>query len=324
MLLKNTVRKMSNHSVLGIDTSNYTTSSALYENGQMFMEKLLLPVEEGHRGLRQSDAVFLHTKQLPLVLSGLPLKDKKINAIGVSVSPRDMEDSYMPVFTVGENLAKILSDIFSASLYKFSHQAGHIAAALYSAQRLDLLNEKFIAFHLSGGTTEAVLVEPDSEKIIKAKIIAESLDLKAGQAVDRCGVMMGLSFPAGKEISDLALLWDEKIKYTPSMKGANVSLSGIENKYRKMFEENEPKEKIARFCIEAVCESVSKMCEKLLLEYGEMPVLFAGGVSSSVIIKEKLSKKFGAIFALPQYSQDNAAGVAVLASEAMKRGILPW
>jgi len=313
---------MSNLSVLGIDTSNYTTSAAIYNGEGIIQEKLILPVEEGHRGLRQSDAVFLHIKQLPLVLSKLPIKN--IKAVGVSVSPRDMENSYMPVFTVGENLAKILSDVFSAPLYKFSHQAGHIAAALYSAEKLEFFSRRFIAFHVSGGTTEAVLVEPDEKKIIKSTLLCESLDLKAGQAIDRCGVMLGLKFPCGEELSNLALLCDEKIKFKPSMKGANVSLSGIENKYRKMFADNEPKEKIARFCIEAICESLSSMCSALIKEYGEMPVLFAGGVSSSVIIQEKLKDRFNAYFALPKFSQDNAAGVSILANEALERGILPW
>ncbi|MDE6596709.1 MAG: peptidase M22, partial [Oscillospiraceae bacterium] len=59
--------------ILGIDTSNYTTSAALYDtvSGEIKQEKLLLPVKSGELGLRQSDAVFHHTKQLPIVIGKL-------------------------------------------------------------------------------------------------------------------------------------------------------------------------------------------------------------------------------------------------------------
>ena len=149
--------------ILGIDTSNYTTSAALYdtESGEIFQSKMLLPVKPGEKGIRQSDAVFHHTAQLPQVISSL--KEKcggftQICAIGVSTRPRSVEGSYMPCFTVGTGTAHVLSEILGVPLLKFSHQEGHIAAALFSSGRTDLLNGRFIAFHVSGGTTEALLV----------------------------------------------------------------------------------------------------------------------------------------------------------------------
>lgn len=187
---------------LGIDTSNYTTSVAIYDGENILKNcKKLLPVKDGERGLRQSDAVFYHTNQLADVFDeAFDSFNGKLDAIAVSSRPRDVEGSYMPCFTVGVNSARILAKALKVPLYTVSHQAGHITAALYSAKKLELMNEKFIAFHVSGGTTEALLVQKGTENPLDIEIIAKTLDLNAGQLVDRVGVMLGLHFPCGAEL----------------------------------------------------------------------------------------------------------------------------
>ena len=211
---------------LGIDTSNYTTSTAvLHETDKsVVQQKKLLPVKQGELGLRQSDAVFHHTQQIPDLLDALWKDDYVPKAVGVSVKPRDAEGSYMPCFSVGAGIARAVAKTHGIPLYSFSHQSGHIGAALYGAGRLDLLSHPLIAFHVSGGTTEAVLVRPDKERIFTAEIVSCSLDLKGGQAVDRVGVMLGLSFPAGKELEQLALQWEQPCKVKASVKGQDFSL----------------------------------------------------------------------------------------------------
>ena len=302
---------------LGIDTSNYTTSVCVYdsETGEVVQKKLLLPVKQGEKGLRQSDAVFHHTARLyPLVQELFAEVDGGIDAIGVSQRPRDAEGSYMPCFLVGENVAKCIGAVADKPVHGFSHQAGHIAAALYSSGKMNLINEKFIAFHISGGTSEMLLVSPDIEKDFDVKIIGETLDLNCGQAVDRAGVMMGLSFPCGKELEKLALACSEKYNPKVCVKGGNCSLSGLENQCRKMLDAGETKENIARYCLDFICKTIEKMTEFALSEYGRLPLVFAGGVMSNSIIREKIQSRFGASFAQPEFSCDNAAGVAILAS----------
>ena len=212
---------------LGIDTSNYTTSAAIYsaENG-IVHKKMLLPVKQGECGLRQSDAVFHHVRQLPLVISSLLEGfEGDITAIGVSAKPRDAEGSYMPCFTVGLGTAKILSKTMRIPLYEFSHQSGHIAAAAYSSGNIGLLKREFLAFHVSGGTTEAVIVTPDSERIISETIAAKTLDLNAGQLIDRVGVMLGLGFPCGMELERLAAANTAKLpKVKSTLKGCDMNL----------------------------------------------------------------------------------------------------
>lgn len=300
---------------LGFDTSNYTTSVAFFDGKSIIQKKKLLEVKKGERGLRQSDAVFQHTVNLPVLLKALTeeFDFKAIKSVGVSTRPRNVDGSYMPCFLVGKSNAVCVSSIAKCPVYKTSHQVGHILAALYSVDRLDLVKEPFIAFHVSGGTTEALLVTTDDEEIIKAVLIADSTDLKAGQAVDRAGVMMGLKFPCGAELDKMAQNSDREFKIKPSMNGLNCSLSGVENKARKMFENNESSNDIAKFVISYITETLSEMIERITEKYGRLPIVFAGGVSSNSIIKEKIGKKYDAYFAKPEFSCDNAAGIAIYA-----------
>lgn len=307
---------------LGIDTSNYTTSAALFDSeaNTIIQSKKLLPVKAGELGLRQSDAVFAHVKQLgDMVQNVFDEYREEITAIGVSTRPRDIDGSYMPCFLVGEMAANCLGAALRVPVLPFAHQQGHVAAALYSAGRLDLFRERFIAFHLSGGTTEALLVEPSAERIIRCTKIGGSMDLKAGQAVDRIGVMLGLPFPAGKYLEELALKSDRKFKIKPIMKGTECCLSGVENKCRKMLENGEKPEDIALFCLKFVEAALCGMTDSTLSEYGKLPLVYAGGVMSNCIIRNTIENKYGGIFAKPEFSSDNAAGIAVLAAEAYKR-----
>lgn len=303
--------------ILGIDTSNYTTSTALYntETNQIIQSKQLLPVKKGELGLRQSDAVFHHTKQLPMMMTKLFEDANTIpDAIGVSVRPRNIDGSYMPCFLCGEGLAESIAAVNNIPVYKTSHQIGHILAALYSSDKLELANERFIAFHISGGTTDCLLVEPDEESVIKITEAGTSLDLKAGQAVDRVGLMLGLDFPCGVLLEKLAEKSDKKYKIKPTLKDGNCCLSGVENKCRKMLDNGEKYEDIAMYCLQYVYSAINGMAEYALEKYGNLPILFAGGVMSNKIIRRQLENKFNSYFAEPAFSCDNAAGTAVYAA----------
>ena len=269
---------------LGIDTSNYTTSTAVYcpEHDLVLQKKKLLPVPAGALGLRQSDAVFHHTVQLPQLLEELSAEfGGEIRAVAVSNAPRDAEGSYMPCFLAGMSAARAIASFLKVPLYFFSHQSGHIAAALYSAGRLSYFERPFYAFHVSGGTTEALLVRPNAAQIFEKELLAQSLDLKAGQAIDRVGGMLGLPFPAGAELDRLAQQSKRRFAVKPSMKGANCCLSGIQNQCQKMLHAGECREDIARFCIESVLAAIDAMAEELLRQDGTYPFLFAGGVMSN-------------------------------------------
>ena len=300
---------------LGIDTSNYTTSAALWQPSQKNMNTAskLLPVPMGAMGLRQSEAVFHHTQALHRMIEQVCENSPSPGGIGVSVTPRREEGSYMPCFTVGKMAAHAIGSALHIPVYEFSHQEGHIAAATYGAGCEHLLTAPLIAFHVSGGTTEGVLVTPAAGGF-SCKKIAGSLDLKAGQAIDRVGGMLGLPFPAGKHLDPLALMGELPQKPKGVFKGADCCLSGIENQCKGLLERGCSKEDVARFCIESVYCAVEGMTERLLQQYGDLPLLYAGGVMSNSILQKKLNQKFGGYFAPPVYSSDNAAGVAFLAA----------
>lgn len=300
----------------GFDTSNYTTSAAVMTNDKITNYKQVLNVAENQRGLRQSDAVFQHTVNMPRLVSEMAqdFDLKKVDAVGVSTRPRNIEGSYMPCFLVGINTAKTASKFCGCKCYETSHQVGHILAALYSADKLELINKKFVAFHVSGGTTEALLVTPDKENIINAQIISESTDLKAGQVIDRTGVLLGMRFPCGAELEKEALKSDSNFKIRASVKGCNCSFSGIENKVKNMISAGEKRCDIAKFALDSVCVSLDAMAQAVVKEYGNLPIVFSGGVSSNKKINKTFSEKYGAYFAEPQFSADNAAGTAVFAS----------
>ena len=218
----------------------------------------------------------------------------------------------MPCFLVGEGYARAYSAATGTELHTTSHQIGHILAALYSADRLALVRERFIAFHVSGGTTDCLLCEPDSENVLNITEVGTSLDLKAGQAVDRAGVMLGLRFPCGTELEKLAVNADKQFKVKPVIKDGSCCLSGVENKCGEMLRNGEKPENIARYCLDFVAETILAMTDCAIEKYGSLPLVFAGGVMSDKLIRDKIQLRYpSASFAAPEFSCDNAAGVAI-------------
>lgn len=300
---------------LGLDTSNYTTSAAIWQEGHMVQVKRLLPVRQGELGLRQSDAVFHHVRQLPELLEELRgQEDAPLTAIAASDRPQQTTGSYMPCFLVGWGAARELAAALRVPVYRFTHQQGHVAAALYGAGCTDWLGREFLAFHVSGGTTDALLVRPDREEILICETVGRSLDLKAGQLIDRVGGMLGLPFPAGPALETLAGQASGVYRPRPSLEGGSCHLSGVENQCRAMKDKGAPDAEVALFCLRSVQAALEGMTEALLAAYGPLPIAFAGGVMSNGLLRRALEEKFGGRFAPPAFSADNAAGIALLGS----------
>lgn len=304
---------------VGIDTSNYTTSVAVCDiDGRVIANlKAPLTVKSGERGLRQSDAVFAHTKNLPNLMDELSVILKKYEpiAVGVSATPRMAEGSYMPCFLSGIAAAHSFVAAQGLPIYTTAHQNGHVMAALYSSGKTaELLKNRFLAFHVSGGTTEALLVEPRADgKLFDIELVGETEDINAGQAIDRVGVMLGIDFPAGRELEKLAKNYNGRTeKKNITVKNCRCNLSGVENIAKKLYDNGESNEKIAAFTFDFIQRTLSEMASQILQKYGEMPILFAGGVMSNKLMRAELSKRFEAYFAEPEFSADNAAGVALL------------
>ncbi|WP_087066021.1 DNA-binding protein [Intestinibacillus massiliensis] len=302
---------------LGIDTSNYRTSAAIFDagTGQWRNEGRLLDVPQGKIGLRQSEALFQHTVRLHEMVARLPAgAGKSVRAVGVSTRPRAVEGSYMPCFLAGENVARSAAHLLDVPLVVCSHQQGHLAAAALSAGALHLLHTPFLAWHLSGGTTELLLVRPGADGMPDAACIGGTSDLSAGQLVDRAGNLLGLGFPAGAALDDLAQAAENPVKpFAPKVRDGIFSLSGVENKLQELLDRHTPAPELARFTVETIGRAVCTATAQALARY-PLPVLCAGGVMANTILREMLSRQFDAHFAAPQLSGDNAVGVAVLAA----------
>ena len=304
---------------LGIDTSNYTTSAAVYrEDGTGRNSSRLLDVEKGGVGLRQSDALFQHVKRLPERFSDLREAGflTEITAIGASTQPRAVEGSYMPCFLAGTSQGQVLADTLQVPFYGFSHQQGHIAAACWSAGRLELLDEPILAWHLSGGTTELLMVVPEKGNVRAARI-GGTTDLAAGQLIDRTGKLLQLDFPAGKALDRLAGQTEEKERFRVRLDGLNFSLSGVENKAQKLVEKGKEPAAVARYVLLTIASLIRRATDKAKLLYPGLPVLCSGGVASNSILRSFL---YDAVFAAPEFSTDNAMGIAILARRRLERG----
>ena len=309
--------------VLGLDTSNYTTSAAVFDGEGGRNQGRLLEVRPGELGLRQSDALFQHVKHLPEVVEALLGEEGlgTVQAVGASTRPRAVEGSYMPCFLAGASQGQVLSQVLGVPFYAFSHQQGHLAAAAWSAGRLDLLDRPFLAWHLSGGTTELLRVEPEEDGVaVRAEILGGTSDISAGQLIDRTGVLLGLSFPAGKEVEKLSRQAQKREYYKVKVNGLTFSLSGMENKVRQMVQRGEEPAEIAWFAQETVCRVVQACTKAAMEQYPGLPVLCSGGVASNGRLKELLRQNCGALFAQPQFSTDNAMGTAILTWRALERG----
>jgi N6-L-threonylcarbamoyladenine synthase len=293
---------------LAFDTSNYTTSCAVFDGASGVNAGRLLDVAPGQLGLRQSDALYAHIRRLPPVVESLDIEGCKIAAVGASTKPREAEDSYMPCFLAGASHGAVLAKALGVPFYKFSHQQGHIAAAAWSAKREDLMSAPHLAWHLSGGTTELLYVRPLGVAVT-CEVIGGTSDISAGQLVDRTGQILGLRFPSGRELDALAQSSASDAHYEPKTTELEFSLSGVEHKTKKLCESGAEAADVARFALLSVIAAVRRATGHAVSKYGNLPVLFSGGVASNSLLRQAFDD---CIFAEPKYSVDNALGVAVL------------
>lgn len=295
---------------LGLDTSNYTTSAAVFDGdgGRNFGK--LLDVPEGALGLRQSDALFQHVKRLPDMFAALRREGllEGIDAVGASTQPRAVEGSYMPCFLPGETVGRCAADVLGVPFFACSHQEGHLAAAAWSAGRLELLDRPHLAWHLSGGTTELLYVEPEGCRL-KAECIGGTSDISAGQLIDRTGKLLGLQFPAGKALDTLTQGEEHGAFFRVKLNGCTFSLSGVENQVKALVQRGEEPQRIACFVLDTIANAVKSATRAAWKLHPGLPVLCSGGVASSMRLRQQLGD---AVFARPEFSTDNAMGVAIM------------
>ncbi len=328
---------------LGMDTSNYATSVAVVNTGRMEVvcaKKVFLQVPQGQCGLRQSEAVFQHTKTLPELMA--ELRDEGalqgVGALGVSAKPRPVTGSYMPCFLAGLSAAVAAGSLAGVPVFQTSHQQGHVAAALFAAgfwkafgntEKKSESNhtmvraseapqaQEHLLLHFSGGTTELLWAQGYQN----LRLLGRSLDLYAGQAIDRLGVSLGFDFPAGASLSHLAEACEEPIRPKTSLKGLDCHLSGLQNQCEALLAKGQAPDYVAKFCLLSVAHTALGMIRAARQIFGSLPVLCAGGVMASTVIRSELcAQENDVFFVSPEYASDNAVGVALIAGKEVDYG----
>lgn len=303
--------------VIGIDTSNYRTSAAaVTEDGEILLnDRELLPVPAGERGLRQSEAVFAHIRRF----SSLEASIRRISAshpmaaVIATDRPCDGEASYMPVFVVGTTIGKMMAAAAGVPFFTTTHQRSHLAAAAAGTELAD--RGEMMAMHLSGGTTDMLLLRGD-----EVRRIGGSEDLHAGQLVDRAGVAMGLPFPSGPALEKLAGAGISRGRLGCSMEKGDLRchLSGAETQVSRWIRDGAmPEADIAREIYDLLARTFSRMAAAGARETGLDRILITGGIASSALFRDLLTERLGktrnapkAVFGSSELSGDNAVGTA--------------
>jgi N6-L-threonylcarbamoyladenine synthase len=304
---------------IGIDTSCYTTSVAIINSAEkiIYDGRILLKVERGGRGLRQSEAVFQHIRNLePLCKEAMDRIDpQEVGCIAVSSKPRNIEGSYMPVFMLSEMLGRLLSAASGVPFFPTTHQENHIRAVLGD----QYFSEPFYAIHLSGGTSELLYVSPKKSYGYDIEIKGETQDLHAGQFVDRVGVSLGLGFPCGPELEKAASGASEAVKLPCFVKGGTIGFSGAETAAKRLVDEGAEAGTVAAGVYECLGSTMKKWIENIVPKGS--PIVLAGGVFSSGKLRSFLLTKLTAYdfhFTEADISRDNAVGCALLGADALR------
>lgn len=311
--------------VVGLDTSCYTTSAAaVTADGQVVAScRRLLPVKLGERGLRQSEGVFIHVRQLPERLEELRefIRGDEIVAVCASSRPRDEEESYMPVFQVGDAQARGLAAMLGVPYFSSTHQRGHVAAAMVDS---GIAPGDLLAVHLSGGTTELLSLRGEA-----LTLLGGTLDLHAGQVVDRVGVALGLPFPAGPHLEKLALQGHAEARLPVSMAegGLRCHLSGAESQAQRWIASGAlSMEDIAMEVYDLLARTVARLILAGAAKTGIRQVLIAGGVASSALFRRLVTERIRksdrglrVCFGKPEYSGDNAVGAALIGARKYRQ-----
>lgn len=279
-----------------------------------------LPVPPGRIGLRQSDAVFSHIKQLPGLAGRLAaaLSGHRVVAVTVSVRPRPDADSYLPVFRVGHAAAELARATADATLIASSHQEGHLACSDGFSPGAACL-----AAHLSGGTTDILAVGWDGDRILDRRL-GGSTDLHAGQFVDKVGHALGLPFPAGPALDRLAQQ-DPDVDVPSAVSSGAISFSGPYSAALRLIDAGAPGPAVASAVLRCIARSVARAVGHAVNETGLDTLHVVGGVAASVVLRETITSRLArrvpgltVRFAPAALCTDNAVGVARIGCNSIR------
>jgi N6-L-threonylcarbamoyladenine synthase len=262
-------------------------------------------------------------KLVPLIkqtLSDSNLSSKDINGIAYTAGP-----GLMGALLVGAATARSLAWTWQIPAIAVHHMEGHLLAPMLEA---DPPHFPFVALLISGG--HSLLIEVTG--IGQYRLLGESLDDAAGEAFDKTAKMLGLGYPGGPRLAELAEQGQPRFKFPRPMTdrpGLEFSFSGLKtftlNTLQNSDKTEQDKADIALAFQQAMAETLSIKCKRALQQTGLKTLVIAGGVSANKSIRQHLidmTEALGAKAYFPrhEFCTDNGAMIAYAGCQRLLAG----
>ncbi len=305
--------------ILGIETSCDETGIAIYDGKDGVVADLLYSQIDLHReygGVVPELASRDHIRRtLPMINEALTLSQSApcdIDAIAYTAGP-----GLIGALLVGASVAKSLALAWGIPSLGIHHMEGHLLASLMTQDPPDY---PFVALLVSGGHTQLMACfEPH-----QYELLGESQDDAAGEAFDKVAKMLGLPYPGGPSIAELARSGDVKrFKFPRPMTnkpGLNFSFSGLKTFTLNTLDGLSPvtdqdRADVAAAFQDAVVDTIRIKCRRALEETGLRSLVIAGGVSANIHLRQTLalesaSKGFNVFYPEQKLCTDNGAMIA--------------
>ena len=314
--------------VLGIETSCDETGVALYDSQRGLLGEALysqVGLHAKYGGVVPELASRDHVRKLlPMVSqaiekSGITMKD--ISGVAYTAGP-----GLVGALLVGATAGRCLAWTWGVPAIAIHHMEGHLLAPMLEPEPPEF---PFLALLVSGGHTLLVEVEG----IGAYTVLGDSIDDAVGEAFDKTATLLGLSYPGGPALAELALAGDPgRFSFPRPMTnrpGLDFSFSGLKtfamNSWRESGQSDQDRADIARAFEEAVVDTMVIKCRRALTQTGLQTLVIAGGVGANVRLRARLGKLMGETggricYPRPAFCTDNGAMIAYAGYRRLQAG----
>lgn len=306
---------MSEVKILGIETSCDDTGAAVVSNGINMLSNVVSSVLDLHStfgGVVPEIASRSHVELLtPVIAQALVeanLVGSRPDAIAATVGP-----GLIGPLLVGVSAAKAMALMWDVPFIGVNHLEGHLYSSFLEEPDLEF---PLIVLLVSGGHTMLILMEGRG----RYRILGETIDDAAGEAFDKVARMMGLGYPGGPVIDQLASEGDPKAINFPRAvmhDGYNFSFSGVKTAVMNFLRKN-PDYEVADVCAsfqEAVVDALTTKARQAVREFGAKGIALGGGVAANSSLRERtcdigIAENVRAFLPSRSMCVDNAAMIA--------------
>ena len=309
--------------ILGIESSCDDTSAAILKNGVVLSNVIANQnIHKKYGGVVPELASRAHLSNIIPVIDSV-LKESNIELKQISAIAFTRGPGLMGSLIIGTEFSKGLGLSLNIPVIDVNHMQAHILVHFINNS-----NTKpefpFLGVTVSGGHTQFILVED----YFKMKILGQTLDDAIGEAFDKCGKKIGLDYPAGPEIDNLAKEGNElKFEFPlPKVKNGNISYSGTKTAFINFLHKNKRKNKnFIDENLNDICASIQKnlidnlltKIELLSRENNLKTIVFGGGVSANSYLKARMKNEskinnWEVYIPKLEYSTDNAAMIGIV------------